>query len=945
MRRLWSAVRPILREMEPSSTGAPRPSLRRASTEPIAPSSDFRHQPAAANNAAAPAHPPGGGAPATANARVARPPLNPYLRIAIIRGDDDLVTFDDVENPGAKRSVPVGQLVDEDRDRKRRRRAEEKKKETEGESKSDTAAGSESSPPSLKDDADGNGAAKSKNKKEIAVPSITEVKRYETDVPDNYPVPPSYVRYRFPTYDDVHGGTVDYTADRDDEAWLAADGDFGTNSRARVAWGPSEDGKNGPTKEEADGGGAGDGGNEARPADKQQQSAANASKATKKPRMGKKLPTKKSKKQQPAAVKSEGGGERDAAPASDAVFNFEEGEPAGEGTTPTIHEVILSNPVYLHSRLTTRQLVAKYRPRLPLPVLEQMIDRLEKATGFGFVVGKDAARKLLAESVPDLEGIFGPLDDDERRLVEEEEEAHVRRVLAMRIRPRAGPGGDGGDGPGGKAGSVPRLVPPIVLARVIDRVYDYWVEKRTRLRRPLLRRYKPPVAASDTNPHVVFRQRDVTSRRRLRKKRSDDVESYRKLRQLKADFESVRTLCRLVRAREDVARFVAECSDEYFEARLHERTDTSGLPRKRPDGRLPLTAERVEAVLSSVPRVYDDGPILRTRGNKKRRRGGHQSSVMAGMGGLSSSIHSISDAELGFSSRGPSPVPPGAAGGNKRGRKGNSSAAASKAREPSPAARRNKVVVAGHDGGYPAPNFLQPLATRGNPFGNMSRHGDCGPSAPASIPSYVDGKRYEDPESYTHRPRLGRGGRIIVDRVPRPSAAFSSEGQSPAVVTYGAPMARSGYDLSDLGVDNPGYAAGAAAGSPGNKTGGSAGGRSTRFGSAGVTGCDARTAPKASHAASLSDLVQKFDDPEEVSRRIELICARGLVSDCQDSAAAAAAQAAGTTTSKGRGGAGDAASSAAIAGRGSEEVLVPLDDWSEAPEGTYGRERFVVGLI
>ena len=261
--------------------------------------------------------------------------------------------------------------------------------------------------------------------------------------------------------------------------------------------------------------------------------------------------------------------------------------------------------------------------------------------------------------------------------------------------------------------------------------------------------------------------------------------------------------------------------------------------------------------------------------------------------------------------------------------------------------------MAGHDGGYPAPNFLQPLPTRGNPFGTSSNNYlDGGPSAPASIPSYVDGKLLEDPESYTHRPRLGRGGRIIVDRVPRPSAAFSSEGRLPAVVTYGAPMARTGYDLSDLGVDNPGYAASAGKmASPGGHRPavGSPGGRSTRFGSATVTGCDARTAPKARHAGSLSDLVRKFDDPGEVSRRIELICAQGLVADCQDSAAAASAQAAGGATSKGRGGAGDAAASsaaaAAIAGRGAEEVLVPLEDWEEAPEGTYGRERFVIGPI
>ena len=68
-------------------------------------------------------------------------------------------------------------------------------------------------------------------------------------------------------------------------------------------------------------------------------------------------------------------------------------------------------------------------------------------------------------------------------------------------------------------------------------VYNYWVAKRSRLRRPLLPQ--------------VFRQRGK-EKRRLRKKRQNDMEAHRKMRQLRADFERVGRLCDLILRRERV---------------------------------------------------------------------------------------------------------------------------------------------------------------------------------------------------------------------------------------------------------------------------------------------------------------------------------------------------------------------------------------------------------
>ena len=40
---------------------------------------------------------------------------------------------------------------------------------------------------------------------------------------------------------------------------------------------------------------------------------------------------------------------------------------------------------------------------------------------------------------------------------------------------------------------------------VKDAVYQYWLDKRKRLGKPLLRRLQPPTNPSDTNPHSCFR--------------------------------------------------------------------------------------------------------------------------------------------------------------------------------------------------------------------------------------------------------------------------------------------------------------------------------------------------------------------------------------------------------------------------------------------------------
>lgn len=135
---------------------------------------------------------------------------------------------------------------------------------------------------------------------------------------------------------------------------------------------------------------------------------------------------------------------------------------------------------------------------------------------------------------------------------------------------------------------------------VIAEVWGYWTAKRTRFKKPLLRRFWPVTSINDTNPHLVFRPREkercvllwwlgnrgtgcallhpsfssihlslhpnpqspthqsITSqitipqnphRYKLRKHRKNDGEAYRRLELLRRDFKQVQDLLALVRKR------------------------------------------------------------------------------------------------------------------------------------------------------------------------------------------------------------------------------------------------------------------------------------------------------------------------------------------------------------------------------------------------------------
>ena len=987
---------------------------------------------------------------------VPRPPLNVNLKIAIIRSGNDVVVCEDPEHPGRTKQIVINhqQLLD----------ATSTSSSSNGNGitkEGDTKQHSFAAAAKEKQDSS---SSSSSNKKEIPVPTITTVRRYDTDIPPNYPTPISYVRHVCPTYEDVMNDSVEYNIDVEDETWWRNHLGFGPWSKAKILMpGDHKDGTSfsfgggdsttraiiiGSTTKDATGG------------------ASSSKKNTKVVVEPPKVRNKKGKfvKQKSGsssttkkllvdgntgninadAFKEEDSMDLDRTDSDVSIQQQHQQHEANSTTAATsqqsnnnynydyqnltIEQVILLNPKYLHSPHSTQTLHAKYNPKLPLKTFESMIDILEKETGFEFTVTNSQAQDVFVQKLPELVDIFGPLSAKERRMENELEERHYQRWL--RLHHKSGGTNaqgtvDDTDTNDGQVVTIqssssaiiinetstnntlaqqqkkiipssyyPTLAPPITLPTAITSVYNYWMSKRTRLKKPLLRRYWPPTAASNVDPHQVFRQHAKENKRRLRKKKQNDMEAYKKMKQLKFDFERVGVLCELMGQRECVSELMVELSNEYFEERLHGFVDTTGsASSRRIEGEgsslrsssllLDHRRNRVESVLNGVPTYFDDGPIIKLKVGKKRKRSSHQQQQQGGWNV--------------DSSRDPSRVPhgsmagahhhhhlyPGVPGGIPHGPAHGSMANLPPGMtHPPPLAilppppPPKPVVVAGHDGGLPVPNFLQPLASREI---HSVTHGedDCVPT----MPSYINGKETTTigdaaNVKFRHRPRLGRGGRIVIDRVPCPSdigqatslhdgfsTALLPATTTPTVVTYGSPMPRSGYHTCTLGADGPNYSID---GSP-DKYGPGRSPNQVELRSAAASGSgmgtDAKSAPRVPPAKSLLELLPKSlgnNGTSVLSRKIEEICALGLMEDVQmmstsgaglrlphGGGPASGTNAAASSTKSSGHAATTSPTAATLLSDDFDEVLVPIEDWMEAPDGLklYGAEKFVLGPI
>lgn len=143
----------------------------------------------------------------------------------------------------------------------------------------------------------------------------------------------------------------------------------------------------------------------------------------------------------------------------------------------------------------------KERPTLPLQVFEQMLDYLEKATALETIITLAQAERLILSKIPSILQIFGYSNstgpDLAHKIDDTKGTTHHRYKKEYHVNVRT----------------------------IISEVYNYWVYKRSKLKKPLLRKYWPVTASNDTNPHMVFRPREK-EKYKLRKKRQNDLGKF-----------------------------------------------------------------------------------------------------------------------------------------------------------------------------------------------------------------------------------------------------------------------------------------------------------------------------------------------------------------------------------------------------------------------------------
>jgi len=302
-------------------------------------------------------------------------------------------------------------------------------------------------------------------------------------------------------------------------------------------------------------------------------------------------------------------------------------------------------------------------PQLSLDSFERILDLFDKATAFDTIITIQQAEELILSKILEITEIF-PLKG--RGLVK--------------------------------------------LKQVLNDVYSYWVSKRSKLKRPLLRRYWPVTSTDDTNPHLVFRPREK-EKYKLRKKRQNDLDAFHKMKQLRNDFDNLRAVLELVKRREELNHLHAQLQIELFQQRLYEVVDTSGLPRIATR----LSTDHVKRVLD-VPIHFD----VQFGGRKAKR------------------IRETDES--------------------------TSSATSTRAQPTLSSTLRKSITdvpnVAGRNHGEPAPHFLQPLATRETFVTSWD-------TAVPYVTSYADSHALPT-FRFRHRPRVGRGGRVCIDRLPVP---------------------------------------------------------------------------------------------------------------------------------------------------------------------------------
>lgn len=270
----------------------------------------------------------------------------------------------------------------------------------------------------------------------------------------------------------------------------------------------------------------------------------------------------------------------------------------------------------------------------------------------------------------------------------------------------------------------------VAPAKILHMIYQYWVNKRCRNKKPLLRIYWPITNPHDTNPHLVFRPREK-EKYRLRKKRQNDLEGYKKLLQLKADFSSVKNMLCTIQAREKVVGVQMQLRLELFEQRIYDCVDTSGVERTSQ-----IDLNEVDNVLK-VPTFIN----LEVQQKKKRKRdqAGFREDFSMAMNMHGNNAFGYTDADYEFLET------------------------MNMVEQP--------IVPSFVDDWNPKQEFVT----------------DWDSYEMTNICTYTADKDPK-PAPFVHRRRIGRGGRVVIDRLPRPELNDDDQVYSNHVTLFQQPV-------------------------------------------------------------------------------------------------------------------------------------------------------------
>lgn len=116
---------------------------------------------------------------------------------------------------------------------------------------------------------------------------------------------------------------------------------------------------------------------------------------------------------------------------------------------------------------------------------------------------------------------------------------------------------------------------------VYEAVYQYWVDKRARRNRPLMRVFQMPPPGTDTNPYNVFRPREKITRPQTRRRRENDSTAFQKMQEIRRNLDQGLRILEMAAKRERRKRDIVsvELELQMVQMRLkHEpRSATEGL--------------------------------------------------------------------------------------------------------------------------------------------------------------------------------------------------------------------------------------------------------------------------------------------------------------------------------------------------------------------------------